>query len=383
MNYSASNTADGAPWSQISDALNALGHKQAVLGMRFLNDKEIALWPLCAFRPLHNLFTLPIMDGDENKAVELFLGFAERVGNSQIAAVTRKYANSQLKAKDKAHQALVKALRKPESEALIRIILQEIRAAAAAYASEVELDAAPEVLGKTRARVTALLKQQGFVDKYPHFRKMSSFHGLRLLEIQGQPVLAFNEKNMACLIDCYEQCIIQNTIILSFTASTVFLKKDELSLFGTLDGYSGFFHHKRRRARRLTANFDFRDDGSLVFDLEGITIAAAKTAACEKLTKEERKKIMSVGPGLYGCLYYGGFFLLAGLLFGLLFCPAMFLLALILGAGITLVSSEAPTFLEYFKTLLFDFPWWQMFLFCIVGFGLPMTLLTAFAKKRG
>jgi hypothetical protein len=72
-----------------------------------------------------------------------------------------------------------------------------------------------------------------------------------------------------------------------------------------------------------------------------------------------------------------------GVGFGLLFCPAMFLLALLLGAIVTAISSEPPSFLEFVKLLLFDFPWWQMFLFCVAGFGLPMTILTVFSKKRG
>lgn len=383
FNYNLCNTADGSPWSQIWDSLNAMRNKIDVLGMTFLNNKEQALWELGEFGPIQNIHSPGYSVNGDNKADEIFLGFAERAGNNRVADLTRQYSEAQNKVKEKAHQALVKELWKPESEALTQLIMAEIKDAASDYMSEVELYIAHDVLAKTRATVSDILKMKGFAGEYPHFRKMSSLPGLRLLEIQGQPVFAFNEKYMACMVDCFEHSINQNAVIIDFNASTVFLKKDELPLFDSLDGYSGFFHHKHRRARRLTPNFDFRDDDDLAFDLEGITLAAAKTAACEKLTKEERKKNMSVGPGSYGCLYYGGFFMLAGLLFGLLFCPAMFLLAIILGAVGSVFSPEAPTFLEFVKSLLLDFPWWQMFLFCVIGFGLPMTLVTAFAKKRG
>lgn len=381
LDYSAVN---GSPWSRISDSLTALRHKKDILGMEFLNKKEKALWRLGEFSPIHNIDSQYHSISGDKKADEMFCNFAERAGNNRVAALTRQYSSTNSKEKEKVSKVLIKELKKPESEELARMLLLEIKDAAAEYPTEAELDITYEVLAETRKIVTNIMKQKGYEGEYPHFRKMSSIKGIRLLEIEGQPEFVFNEKNMACMVDCFENNVNFNTLRINCTASTVFLKKDELHMYDSLDGSSGFFSHKhRRRARSLSPNPDFRNDGEVIYDLEGITIAAAKTAACEKLTKDERKNIASVGQGLYGALFYGTLFVLTGVGFGLLFCPAIFLFALLLGALVTFVSSEAPPFSEYFRFLLFDFPWWKMFLFCVAGFGLPMTVFTALSKKRG
>lgn len=384
INYSVSNRWNGSPWYQISESLTAIGLKKDILGKEFLNKKEKVLWRLGEFRPIHSIDSNYKSVSGDKLADKLFINFAVRVGNEPVAKLTQQYSDAHLKEKERIRKELIKELKKPSSEALARLILSEIKDAAAQYPAEVELDIAPELLTDTRKKITDIMKQKGYEGEYPHFKKMSSLKGIKLLEIQGQPAFVCNEKHMACMVDCFEHSINFEMLGISYTASTIFLKKDELHAFEKLDGYSGFFPYKqRRRARTLSPNLDFREDGGLDYDLESSVIAAAKTAECEKLTKEERKSIASIGPGLYGCLFYGGLFLLAGSGFGLLFCPAMFLIAILLGAPVTAISSEAPSFFEYFKSLLFEFPWWQMYSFCVVGFGLPMTILTAISKKRG
>jgi hypothetical protein len=280
LNYSTVNMWDGSPWHQISDSLTALGYKKDILGMEFLNKKEKALWRLGEFSPIHSIDSLDHSISGDKKADEMFCNFAERVGNYRAATLTQQYSETHSKEKEKARKALIKELKKPESEALARLILAEIKDAVAEYPTEVELDIAYEVLTETRKAVTDIMKQKGYEGEYPHFCKMSSLKGIRLLEIQGQPVFVFNEKNMACMVDCFEHIINLNLLEISYMTSTVFLKKNELNMYDSLDGYSGFFPRKhRRRARSLSPNLDFRDDGELTYDLDGITIAAAKTAA--------------------------------------------------------------------------------------------------------
>ncbi len=384
INYSVSNRWDGSPWCQISESLTALGYKKDILGREFLNKKEKSLWRLGEFSPIHSIDSSYQSISGDKKADKMFIDFAVRVGNNRVAELAQQYSDAHLKKKEKIRKALIKELKKPSSEALARLILSEIKDAAVQYPTEIELDIAPKVLTDTRKTVTNIMKQKGYEGEYPHFKKMSSLKGIKLLEIQGQPAFVCNEKHMACMIDCFEHSINFETLGMSYTASTIFLKKDELYTFDTLDGYSGFFPYKhRRRARTISPNLDFREDGGMEYDLESSTIAAAKTAECEKLTKEERKSIASVGPGLYGCLFYGGMFLFMGLLFGLLMCPGLFLVCLVIGTPFTIFSSDAPSFIEFVKFLIFELPWLWLFIFCVVGFGLPMTILTAISKKRG
>lgn len=388
INYSHGNTWSGSPWQHISDSLNVIEHKKDVLGLTFLNEKEKTILPLCGFSPLHNFDNRYQSISGDKAADKMFIDFAVRAGNDQVTEMTRLYSDAQFKEKKKAQKTLLEELTKPSSEALARLIMSEIKDAAAEYPAEVELDIEPEVLTKSRETVTNIMKQRGYEGEFPHFKKMSSLKGVKLLEVQGQPVFIFNEKHMACMIDYFESSMNFEKLGIDCTVSTVFLKKDELDLFDSLDGRSGFFPHKhRRRARTLAPNFDFRDDDILSYDLESSVIAAAKTAECEKLTEEERSKYFAIGPRKIGCLFFVIFFVFSGLGFGLLFCPAMFLLALIIGAPITAISPEAPSFSEYFASLLFDFPWLSMFLFCFIGFGflfgLSMTIFTVLSRKRG
>ena len=382
LNYASSYTADGSPWSQISDSLHALEQKKAVLGMMFLNSKEKDLLQLIEFSPLRGVHLPYSSSSDDKTTDEMFLRLAGRAGSKRVVALALQYSAAKIKVKKKKCQALVRELREPESENLIQLLLEEIADAAIPYLNAVELDVAHDVLVKTRAIITDILRQQSFTGEYPHFRKMASLNGVRLLETQGQPVFLFNEKYMACMIDCFELSIKSDIAGVYFTVSTVFLKKDELPIYNIMNGYSGFFRHKRRRARRLFFNLDFRDSHDLTADLKEFTMAVAKLSACEKLTKAEHGKFIAVGPGLYGCITYGVLFLSLGSIAGLILCLGMLVLAIVLGAPITAFSPEAPSFIDYIKIVL-DFPWWQIILFSAIGFSLPLSIITAFARKRG
>ena len=79
FNYSLCNTADGSPWSQIWESLNAMKNKIDVLGMMFLNNKEQALWQLSEFGPIQNIHSQRYPVNGNYKADEIFLGFATRV----------------------------------------------------------------------------------------------------------------------------------------------------------------------------------------------------------------------------------------------------------------------------------------------------------------
>ncbi len=401
IDYSHQNTWGGSPWNQIKDCFNAILNKNSSLGLSFLNEKEKKLLPLCDFEPIHH-FESPNQTFSSNKVADnIFIEFAIQAGNKHIAELTRAYSRIEssednpyrtvnFKEKKKACDALHKEMIKPSSEALARLILHEIKEAASQYPADVDLDISPEKLANVRKTITDIFKQHDYEGEYPHFKKMSAFKGNKFLEIQGSPEFIRNEKNMACMIDCYEYNIIcsdNEELSTNFNVSTVFLKDDGLNLYDSLDGHSGFFIDKnRRRARNVIPNIDYRDDYISTYSLEECVSVAIKVAECKKITKEERSKFLTTSPGNYGYTFFVVFFLFTGLGFSLLLCPAMFLLGLIIGTPFTVLSSESPSFPDFFKSLLFDFPWWKMFLFCFLGYvgltGLMMTIYNAFSKKK-
>ena len=380
IDYTSINTGSNSPWQAISDALTALEDKKDVLGMEFLNEKEKRLLPLCKFSPIHHSDT-----SGETEADELFLELARRVGNDDVAALTLRYAHAdRVRKKKKADNALRKALSKPSSEALARMIMAELKEASACYPTEAELDVVPESLELARYTVAGMLCAAGYEGEYPHFRRMSSLKGFRLLDMQGQPMIVGNEKHMASMIDCSEMCINHETPGFHLAVSTVFLKKRELHLYYALDGYSGFFQNNRRRCRTIFPFpfWDYQDIGEATYDLEQAVTVAIKTAECGKLTKEERRAHISVTSGNTGILYYGTMFLALGALFGLLMCLGMFLVCLVVGTPFAFFSADT-TFAEFVRFLAVGLPWLPLFLFSAMGFGLPMTIITAFSKKRG
>lgn len=383
LDYTAQLIWDDSPWHRVSSALQALRQKEEIFGTALLNEQEQKLRPLADFAPIHDIPMpkIPAHGGEDVAA--LFCALAERAGARRAAMLARQYAAAKPEAQEKIRRALVTAMKTPESEALARLIMSKLRAAAAEYPTEVALTVSSDTLAAARQAVTAIMRQHGYEGEYPNFCRMAAIGGVRILEMNRQPSWVCNEKNVACLVDCWEYCSGKGKLRIKFTASTVFLKEKELPLYDTLDGYSGFFPHKERRRGRNIAQFPFFETDEVAYDLKTVAVAAAKVAACEKLSLEERKAISFVPSGLYGCLFYGIGVLFAGGTFGLLFCPAMFLLCLLIGLPFTLLAPEAPSFWEYFRFLLTDLPWLWLFLFCVAGFGLPMMVLSVLAKKRG
>ena len=376
IDYSHAYILDGNAWSHVSSCLDALRRKNEVLGLDFLSEKERELLCLCGFSPI-SPDTIWDRSTDGEDAAEMFTGLAEQAGAQRVAELVRRYSDALYRDKKKAFKALREELIRPTSEPLVRMIISRIKEATAEYPTEVELDIATDVLNESRDTVSDVLWQRGYQGEYPRFKKMASFRGIRVLQIQEQPVVLANEKHMACMVECHESSLDPNSLVLEFTVSTVFLKEKALHTFDSLDANSGFFPEKsRRRARTLHIDTAIGND-----DIAGSVLTAARVAECEKLTKAERNTI-SIGLVRYHPPLLVGLFLFTGLGFALLMCPLAFLVLLILGSPIAMASSEI-TFSEYLQFLAFDIPWLSIFLFCVVGFGLPMAILTAISNKSG
>ena len=398
FDYTATFLFGGSAWLIISEILTVIRTKKGILGEDFLNTKEKTLWRLGAFSPIHGIGKKHVSVSSDKKADELFCAYAVKAGNDCIAELTRQYSetNSSIsmndkdremrmhfRSKGKACKALIKEMEKPSSEKLIRLILEDLKEAAAEYPNVVELHVPPDELKAAYQVISETFHAMGYKGEYPHFRKMSAIKCVRLAEMQGQPVFIGHEKYMASMIDCFADNTLFNeqALRINFTASTVFLKKGELHKFESLDGLSGYFPYKhRRRTRSVTPAVYHGDD--INYSLKESAIIAAKTAELEKLTKKERRDHLIGNQRNNGFVFLVLMAISLGTLFGLFMVPAMLLLALLAGIPLTFLVSDAPPYNEYVQMML-EYPWHNIFAFCIIGFGLPMVIIIALSNKRG
>ena len=400
--YSSSGLSSGmlgsSLWSYIRASLNELEIKKENIGLDFLNEKEKALLPLCSFDPIHN-FVCKIKGYNRfrgsKEAHELFINLAEQCGCKHIAELTKQYSNlyaienrsdqnlsARCKTEKRIAKALHKALNKPSNEMFLMRIITAIKEATFEYPTEAELDITREDAAAIRNVITQIFKKSGYSGEYPHFKKMSSIKGIRLLQMHVMPVFVGCEKHMASMVDCSETSYGFNNFSLSFSVSTVFLKKSELLRFDLLNGRSGSFPHKdRQRARILTHSInlygDEKDHG-----LEQMVKAVIKTAECEKLSKEERGRYLVGGAMPVAWWDFAKLALLFGGLFAIIFIPGLFLLGLLIGLPIVYFTPE-ETVVAYIRFLIFDIPWLYFFIFATIGFGLPTAIFFELAKKRG
>jgi len=63
-------------------------------------------------------------------------------------------------------------------------------------------------------------------------------------------------------------------------------------------------------------------------------------------------------------------------------CVGMFLVCLVIGLPIAVFSSRISV-AELIRSLVFGEPWWQLFLFATLGFGISMMVIDLISRRRG
>jgi hypothetical protein len=235
------------PWDAIYHGLSSISDKFTALGAEYLNSKEEALRPLAGFRPLN----IPVTEDDENAAMQFKLLAAE-AGAIDIAALVEQYIeNIGTREGSSCCRSIQKELNKAANEPLLRLLWSKLREASEEYPLRIESEIPAKELKATREQVTSYFHEQGFEGEYPSFKRLAPLRGLHLLWINEKPALKFNEKHVASCIDCFEAAS-GGKLTVSYSVSTVFLKENQLDLYGQLDGLSGFFVDKSRRMAKHT-----------------------------------------------------------------------------------------------------------------------------------
>ena len=217
-------------------------------------------------------------------------------------------------------------------------------------------------LNKIRQQIEQSLHNLGYEGKYPTFNKKGAIKDIRLEESYNQTYFVGLEKNAEYIIHCTES-MYNGELQIQFICGTALLKKNE----AVTDIYSCCFNAKGRRLYK-TVYFSLDSEANL---LDRYAKIAAKKAECIKLNKYERE--------LFGndFIPWGNFFTVlffAGGLFAALMTVAMILFVCVM----TIIEEGFSAVPETIGMM----PWWQCFLCCFFGFGIPMAIVETKAKRK-
>ena len=337
------------PWQLVSLIANQILEKLSLPGDHGC-DKERKLAPL-----LEELGRLWV-------AEENFPLISELAVAHGLPKVAHLLENENKRQRFRLHQRLYQS----DCEPLWRDIFDRIRVSQADYAKAAEVLCDPQQLLQDRNAITRALNDLGYYGTYPLFEKHGRVDGVHLASSYGQSYFVFHEKEAVFRLLCVENHLWGRSNI-AILATTAFPRKKN----NPQDVYSCLFDAKGKRfANEMLDTRCYFD--SEVRDLRQLAQAAAKKAEFRKLTKEERAMCFApIGSG--GGLFLG-MFLFAGGLFGILmtigFALIAVLMALLFGA-----ASEIPE-------LMSSMPWWQILVFCWVGFGASMGIVEVLAKRK-
>ena len=216
-------------------------------------------------------------------------------------------------------------------------------------------------LNNIRSEIEECFHDLGYEGKYPTFVKKGALKGVRLEESYNQSYFVGREKYAQYMVECRE-ILYGDLLHIQFICGTAFLKKSET----VTEIYSCCFNKKGRRIFKK-----FLWDAAEMDTLPQYVTIAAKRAECTKLTKRE-KELLGNTAGSWQ--YFALMFLFMGGMFAVLFTAAMFLICCLVTA-ISLGFGSIPEMIR-------EMPWWQLFVFCFVGYGGAMTIVDIKAKNK-
>lgn len=345
-------------WEDPWEYLQMLGGQivdKAELPGNHCNDRELALLPL--------LREVCLNRGDSPQ-FPLLKQMAQRHGFSKLESAITKAEERESVVELKRH------LRKKEYEPLWREIFDKICQSQQDYPKKVERYCDAGALQAVRHRVQRFMEAQGYTGAYPDYEKRFDIPGVRLMDVYGQSYTVFREKGAVSMIHCMETCESGKPAV-HFLTGTAFLRKGEEKG----DIYSCLFDAKGRRMFRSVLDYNLiwdREDRK-PDQLERLAGIAVKKSQLKRLTKEERA-IPHSGPGNANWAVFLGMFLFAGGFFGVFMTLGMMLVSVV---AFTLFGQfrEIPSF---FVTV----PWWQILVFCWLGFGVSMGIVAVLGKKK-
>ena len=258
-----------------------------------------------------------------------------------------------------------------EFEPLWRVLFEKIRLSQEGYPVFVEQHCDASVLEKTRQALEKFFHKQGFTGQYPDFEKTDDIRGLHLVENFKQTYFCGLEKGAKMYIHCEEALTEDNQLTIHFLCGTALKQKNTTAQ----DAYCCCFHGNGKRLFWWVKELALLDDHQTRFSQARtlrLAAIAVKRVHLEKLTKEE-KQLIALPSGSWVTL-----FLLWVLLGGGFFASFMVL-------GFALIVTLMIGLLDSWRNVwpaLCAAPWHYVLIFCWLGFGVSMGIISVLAKRK-
>ncbi|MHB1453123.1 MAG: tripartite tricarboxylate transporter TctB family protein [Saccharofermentanales bacterium] len=377
--------------SRIRNAAASISLKYDLLGIEYLNQKELALLPAAAWLSkvedsaatflgyrLNNR-----MDGLPDEGEDYLLALAREADCPAMVPVIKAFKDSTGQyGKAQRVNAWKIALQKASNEQFARLLIRKFHECTDGFADKFEESTPAPRLNQIKEIINGVMTEYGYQGTFPHFSRIAEFNKMRVLMHYEFPAIVGNEKNVTAMVDCVPSDEYFG-IGIDFICSTIIHSKNELDKAVPVTVESGFFNDYprcRRYGRVVSYNaYSTADSQDLYEDIErtlpAIAVIAAKTAIKEKLNSEEKKLRTFTELPLW---YISLLWILAGLFFGVFMALGFMLITFIFGILFTLNFREAITAVQDLSGF--------MMLICLAGggaFGVLMWLITVLAARKG
>ncbi len=362
------------PWAYLGFISREILYKNTI-SPENINEKEKAFLPLMNELALisHTVAGCPYASYDKDRGFSELRRYAESYGSTemitslaQIEGLYETTSETSFKIIN-AYTKLQRRLSDKKYETMWREIFDALCKSQKEYPDKVEFMDYKEALYDIREHVDKFFRAAGYSGEYPDYIKTDSVRGIHIKESYGQTFFVGMEKNAVMRVHCNE-VLSSDTFTIEFISGTDITKGRVCR-----DIYDCTFFDKGRRLYDITdyIAFDYDDGGYIKKgELCRILNVVDKRLHCKRISKEERKTI--------GTRSAWGFFVLAFLLMGGMFAILMTLAMMIFAAlAIGIGDSFAAV-----PDALASVPWWQIFVFCFVGFGGSMAVIEFIARRK-
>lgn len=357
------------PWNFLITAASGIVAKAYLPGAH-CNDQELQMLPLltelAALDDWDELpddfpFTFPTLKALAakhgcNTLVPLFDALGQQVPDSA------EYTNQV--------QKIISALCDQSVEPLWREIFDEIYASQADYPDKAEECCPAPVLISTREAVQAQMRQLGFEGDYPNFVKEGPLQGVHLEDSYDTAYVLGPKARMVSRIRCIET-VIDRELTVQFLCGTALLKDGEEAgdIYSCLFNAGGrrLFHHTEYSTLLYEPTFEY-----IPQDLILCVSVAAKKAQLQRLTKDEQHTYSGMREA--SLRTFLTFLVVMGGMFGLAMTAVFMLFTMLV--SFLIGGSDAM------HSVLAVVPWGWVLLFCWLGYGGTMAIITTIAKRN-
>lgn len=355
------------PWDFLVETVSNIMEKEEYVGQYSFNEKERELLPLFKeLKVFHWMYSDRLTARCKFSVLKSYIkefNFNSLLKDFEKLETTLSNWNKRFQMSER----IKEKLNQEKYEPLWRKIYNQVIESQAEYPIKTDVCCDKKDITELRNKIQQLMELHGYSGTYPHFVKHGSMDKIHLAQSYKMSYFVGKEKNVEYHIYCNEE-FYSGQFTIQFLCGTALLRKGT----NICDIFSCFFNANGKRfVNEISYETSF-NNYALSHNLENIARIAVKKAELIKLTKEERElydnnKIVSIPIILFGALFMG-------LLFGILMTLGMMLVCAI----ITLLVAGPQEILP----MIIEMPWLCVFIFCVVGFGVAMSIVNFLAERK-